>query len=265
MSISYLLKIVAGIVLGLVVPQTAAAQGEREAERVWELAIKAKGGRGSLYKVHNILGESTSEARATSGRTYKRTRVSLAVLPDKIWSYTDERPEVFGETAVMLDYENMVEYFSVNGREKVIASPIPARRHDMKAYQNSAIFYLMEPKWLKPRIVGMTSASIDGGRVFIVQTTVDGRRVDFALSQASYLPMKISLYDTGSDGVTRRNEMRLSNYVEVDGIKVPRTTTYNKQGVENLTIRFNVDYDPLIFTRSPTTLTPDAWQGKGRG
>lgn len=263
MTMPYILEVL-GIALIMMMSQTVSGQGASEAERVWELAIKAKGGREALYKVHNILAQSTSQSRTTSGRAYQREETALIALPDKVWTFTDERPEVFGEFVIMLNYENMTEYMGPKGGAEILTKAIPANGRPLKAYQNMAIFHLMESRGLKPKLLGAKDGTLGKEKVLIVQTDVDGRRVDFALNRDTYLPAKITTYDTGTDGVTRANELQLSNYVEIDGIRVARTAKYNKFGTRNLTIRFNVDYDPSIFVRAPTKLSPDAWKPKGQ-
>lgn len=237
------------------------AQGETEAQRLWELMIKAKGGREALHKVNNILVQSNSRSQTTSGREYQHKRESLAVLPDKIWSYDDARPDVFGVTTYMGNYENMTEYFWAEGRQNVVAEPISsAYGRAMKAYQNTTIFCLSESRWLEPRVIDMKTDLVGSEKVFVIQTNVDGRRVDFAVSQKTYLPVKIILYEVGTNDPSRRDELLLSNYLEVEGIQVAQVEQFNRQGIETLKIRFNVEYDPSIFVRAPKKMGSNAWK-----
>lgn len=233
------------------------------AQKVWDLAIEAKGGRQRIYKIEVVVEHSSSRARTHTGKVYERKGVAVIALPHKVWSYRDDGPSVFGRTAVMLDYENMTEYFWADGRKNVLAEPMPNEyARGLKAYQNTTIFYLMESRWLKPTLLGMKSSSINGEKVFVIETDMDGRRVDFGVSHKTYLPIKIFLYDVGSNGVTYKHEMLLEDYKEIDGIKVPLRTKYDDQGWETSTIQFNVDYDPSIFLRAPDNLGPDSWRPK---
>lgn len=257
----YIMEVLA-IALIMIMSQIGSGQEASEAKAIWESAIKAKGGRNALAKINNILIQYTSPSRTTSGRAYEREETALTVLPDKVWSYTDERPEVFGEFVSMLNYEKMIQYFGPKGSSEISTKPIPDKDRTRKDYQNSTIFYLMESKWLKPKPLGVKEDTLGSEKVLIVQTNVDGRRVDFALNRSNYLPTKIITYDTDVDGVVRAHEMTLSNYIEIDGIKIPRTAKYDMFGTKNLTVRFNVNYDPSIFTHVPNELGPDAWQRK---
>lgn len=263
LSFNLSLKAVFLIALGIqcAIAQTSASTKISEAEKVWEQSITAKGGRVRLNAVSNILESSTSSSVTVSGLDYKRKGVALILIPNKVWSFIDDRPEVFGRTATMLDYENMTEYFWADGRTDVAARPIPdgfARK--VKAYQNSAIIFLMEAKGLKPKVIDMTSASLDGVPSFVVNTRIDGRQVDFVISKTIYLPVKVMFHDFGTNGEARVTTIRLDNYVEIEGIKIPLRTKYNDQSWETSTIRFNVDYDLSIFLRAPNKTGPDAWR-----
>src|SRR5258705_4079770 len=59
----------------------------KEAERIWELAIQAKGGRERLYSVNNMVISSFG----------KNIRLEdFFIFPDRSWSWVDQRPSVFG-------------------------------------------------------------------------------------------------------------------------------------------------------------------------
>ncbi len=239
--------------------------------KAWEMAITAKGGRDRLYKIETILNSSikesrtisVKESRTTLGKTYVAHHESLIVLPDKVWVYSDESASVFGITVSMLNYENLTGYFG-QGPTKV--TPLSPHERTLKGYQNATILYLMESKWLKPEIVGMRSEKADGVDVYLIETCIDGRRVDFALDKKTYLPVQIRFHNVSSNGKTYIHTARLTKYVDVDGIKVPQEMSYSdtvtRGGTEKLTIQFNVEYDPDIFIKPPAKLTPDAWKRK---
>ena len=67
-----------------------------EAERLWELAVAAKGGRERLYSVESVL--ITTKAKYWFGffqRAYHNDE-ELYVFPDRCWLWFDARPSVFG-------------------------------------------------------------------------------------------------------------------------------------------------------------------------
>src|SRR5207253_4669645 len=94
---------------------------------------------------------------------------------------------------------------------------------------------------------------------------IQGRRVDFAFDQQTHLPVQVSFYNIGSDNKTYVNVQRFSDYVEVDGIKVPQNMYSEgipefRGTVDRVVIKFNVDYDPKIFVKPPAKADPQAWR-----
>ena len=139
MRLSSFLIVSIGIVLMMILPSGVIAQTSGNAGRVWEAAIEAKGGRAALYRIHSIFMDSTSQSRTISGRPYQHKETAIMVLPFKGWSYTDDRPEVFGETVSMVNYENMTGYFGGKGND-IFAAPLSADERELKNYQNPTIF-----------------------------------------------------------------------------------------------------------------------------
>lgn len=250
--------------IGIIVSQESPSIDTRaEAEKVWEIAIKAKGGRDKLDGIKSIQGYSETESRFLWKR-FVHKEAFLCVLPKKVWSYQGKQG-VFGVITSMLDYENMTTYFGEAGGN-ISLRQIEGNEKHGKGYQNSTILYLMESKWLKPDIIGLRPDKADGVDVRLVETYVDGRRVDFALDKKTYLPIQIRFHNVSSNGKIYIHTARLSKYVEVDGIMVPQKVSYSdtitRGGTEKMTIKFNVEYDPSIFLKPPSKLTPDAWKKK---
>ena len=95
-------------------PQTLSTPRETSqsnpAERLWEQAITAKGGREALYGVRNLF---VSSRRDYPSRRLKKNQLRhevLYVLPHKFWSWSDYRPDVFGLRIEMYDYERSTKY-----------------------------------------------------------------------------------------------------------------------------------------------------------
>jgi hypothetical protein len=123
----------------------------------------------------------------------------------------------------------------------------------------------METKWVKPEPVAVYQDTIQGRAVDVVQTQVFGKRFDFALDRQTRLLVRVSSYDkliTGGEGFTIFN-VNLSDYVEVNGIKMPQKTTPDNGAAYSEKIQINVDYNEEIFVR-PTTIEAgrEAWQPK---
>lgn len=262
--ITFVQMLILTLPVGIIVAQESRSiDTKAEAEKVWEIAIKAKGGRDKLDGIKSIQGYSETESRFLWKR-FVHKEAFLCVLPKKVWSYQGKQG-VFGVITSMLDYENMTTYFGEAG-SNISLRQIEGNEKHLKAYQNSTILYLMESNWLKPEIIGIASEKADGVNVHLIETRIDGRRVDFALDKKTYLPTQILFHNVSSEGKTYIHIARLAKYVEVDGIKVPQKMSYSdtitrgRTGTE--TIQFNVEYDPDIFLKAPAKLTPDAWKKK---
>lgn len=80
-----------------------------EAERLWELAIEAKGGREKLYSIRNMVVSS-------DGKFYqglKKINIHIEdfyVFPNKWWSWRDQRPSIFGLNMSMHNWESRKAY-----------------------------------------------------------------------------------------------------------------------------------------------------------
>ncbi|MER3453502.1 MAG: hypothetical protein C4344_07780 [Acidimicrobiia bacterium] len=91
----------------------------------------------------------------------------------------------------------------------------------------------------------------------IVQTVVDGERVDFYLDRESHLPLKISFPAADERGTYY---VTFSDYREVDGIQMPRRVSYMGGGWILTNYQLNVAYDEAIFERPPSIEAgPEAW------
>jgi hypothetical protein len=211
----------------------------REAERLWEQAIAAKGGRARLYAVRNMV---------VSWRGNKH--VDFYVFPNKLWRWMDDRPSPIGLAVEMHNLERNLAYLTYPD------DPESPRRIDTErgrgALRNAQIYYLLETQWMKPVPVGVTSGRVEWRAVDVVQTVVDGTRVDFYLDRESHLPLKISF---GTYYVT------FSDYREVDDIQMPRRVSYMGSGWILTNYQLNVAYDEAIFERPPSIEAgPEAWR-----
>ena len=246
------------------VATTAQVSSQEKAARLWEQAIAAKGGEERLYAVHNIVISSRGGYMTHMHRKARVRREELCVLPDKYWLWDDYRPDVFGLTVRMYDYASKTSYMATNGE---LNEP-PALTKDSqghKALVTHQLDFLLETRWLRPTIVKASSSRIGLRSVDIVQTLVEGERVDFALDRDSHLPIQISYFDV-FQGKTYVREHKFSDYADVGGIKVPLKIEYADSGGSDkykIDIQFNVQYDQSILRRPPAvTVGPEAWKAK---
>ena len=239
---------------------------QKEAMQLWEQAIAAKGGKERLYGVVNIVISSRAEYTTHQGKRNAWVQEEFFVFPDKQWHWNDMRPDVFGLRIEMRDYGAKSAYVSTPDL------PDLEIRHLSKDYKwedtpllRIQLLYFLETRWVKPEPIAVHQSKINGETVDIVQTQVFDQRVDFALSTVTHLPVRVSYYHksiSGRDPLTISN-VDLSEYVEVNGIKVPQKTASDNDAGFPDRIQINVAYNDEIF-RKPTTVEagPEAWRRK---
>jgi hypothetical protein len=230
-----------------------------EAERLWELVIKAKGGRERLHAINNVHTISR-EKYLWWFRLLTIDYQSLNVFPDKSWEWDDQRGSVFGFGIYLHNFEKNIHLAyrdTGNG-----AAVVPIMRPSKDSIPHLQLHLLTETKWVKPVPQSVRREKLDERDVDIVQTLVealpkDQQKVDFALDRKTHLPMKVIYYWT-RNGQEISGGVQLKDYVAVDGIKVPA-----KIGRIRAKYRFNVEYDERIFEQAPNReLGPEAWKKK---
>lgn len=236
--------------------QSSADENRQEAERLWESAIVAKGGRERLQAVEN-LQISIREKVWYGLRRIPYIDESLYVFPGKYWKWNDQKKSIFGLSLRMYNHERDL-YFSYVDRGKGghLARPIDwvHGKAGLIPLYDVQLRYFMETKWVKPIPVSVHKLKIDGKSVDVVQTIVKGyptkdgkdeERIGFALNPKTHLPIRIVFYK-----VPFREEYSggtpLSDYVVVDGIQMP-SKVYGLR----VSYQINVDYDEQIFIREP--------------
>ena len=230
------------------------------AERLWEQAIAAKGGREALHGVRNLV---VSARRDYPSRKLKKNQLHqevLCVLPDKFWSWSDYRPDVFGLRVEMYNYETSTKYVISDGEPHRQLEPINEMDRKTRDLLWGLLPYLPETKWLKPVLVGVKAGRIGLQTVDIMETTVKGKRVDFAFDRKTHLPIRVSYYRTVNNK-TYVTVIDLADYVEVGGIKLPQTMRYEDRTADKKSYQLNVEYKEDIFTK-PTRIEagPEAWK-----
>src|SRR5678815_1095964 len=267
-----------------------------EAERLWEQAIAAKGGRERLYTIGNFVVSSKSRFRSSPRPDVAEwiTEESLYVLPGKWWYFFDYRPGKMGYKINVLDFDRSI-WWTVSPGKKV---PIPSRTDLDKAvlddfryrFRQSQYLYLLETKWIKPTLVGARTDSIGFNKYDVVETVIAERemrrlvqegstkrlklavidnerdvRADFYFDRKTHLPVRIvtdSRAARGSGKGPTDDSCSLDDYAEVGGIQMPRIVNCGDKD-NRTSYQFNVDYNKSIFERPPTAdMKRDAWRVK---
>lgn len=246
------------------IPQTPSTPRETSqsslAERIWELAIAAKGGREALHGVRNLVLSARGDYASRKLKKNQLRQEVLYVLPDKFWSWSDYRPDVFGLRIAMYNYETSTKYVISDGEPNRQLEPIDEKDRETRDMLWALLPYLPETKWLKPELVGAKAGIVGEQTVDIVETNVRGKRVDFAFDRKTHLPIRVSYYSTHKDK-TYVTPIDLADYVDVGGIKLPQKLRFEDNTRDKQSYQLNVEYKEDIFTK-PTRIEagPEAWK-----
>ena len=285
MRVIILIMVTAMVVWG---QESAEADSRAKAKRIWELAIKAKGGREKLHAVRNMVITTTDDKarpvlfikkkkRIWSKKKYKGVTVYFYLLPDKWWYWDDNRPSIWGLNMKMENYETMKIYRVSDGgpyidiktwkpkKRGIVEDIDPDRESNNKAM---LITYLLETKWVQPKIEGVTLGKVGRKKVNVIQTRVFNDRLDFMFDKKTYLLLRTvyHYYDKVSKtkGSTGR---RYGDYVDVDGVMMPtKVTTEESSRTGDSTIyetyQINVEYNEDLFKKPPLPIEEamDAWK-----
>ena len=163
----------------------------------------------------------------------------------------------------MYNYDSNMSYVISGGNPQRAPEPIKDTRKN-KALRNAQLSFLLETNWLKPTLVKASTGRVGLRSVYIVQTLVEGERVDFAFDQVTRLPVRVSYYDL-FESKTYVNSQSFLDYADVGGIKVPQTLEYTGGSKYKANFQFNVEYNENIFVKPPPIEAgPEAWKSAKR-
>ena len=233
--------------------------GKQEAERLWELAIAAKGGRERLYAVRNMVISRRAEYTTHLFKKNQVHQEGLYVFPNKYWFWNDLRPDVFGLNVKMYNFDSNMCYSITPENPHQPPEPITRTPSD-KTLADVQLSYLLETRWFKPVLVKASSGRVGLQKVDIVETRVNDYRVDFAFDRRTHLPIRKSYYRVVNNK-TYVDVIKLSDYAEISGIKVPLTVEYDDGTKYKASVQFNVEYNEDIFVKPPPIEAgPEAWK-----
>ena len=235
-----------------------------KAEKIWEQAIIAKGGRERILNVKNILtGDSIHSA-------------TLFVFPDKVWSWRTNDKLRGGRVVRSQDFGKNIGYIV----EKRDSKPFTYKILDDTKERRLANYlpYLLETKWIKPELIGADLTKINGQEFDVVclEITYPDNQLDKKLitdlheyifnRQTHLLFRDIKYFDKSIGGGYITAEY--SKYVEVKGIKLA-TKSIEKfddgglWGKFEYTTDIDVDYREDLFDKPPSIADgPDGWKKK---
>lgn len=242
----------------------------QEAQRIWEQAVAAKGGRERLYAVQNLVISTVGNYTTGSGKTNTVRTEAFFVFPNKIWRWMDYRPDVLGLTVEMYNFDSGVNYIITS--DNTPPTPQAIRPSETsKSHTRGLLSYLLETKWLKPELVSARTGRIGRCTVDVVRTTLrdevegfasENRYIDFAFDRETHLPIRVSYYHKRGDQEVLDVAENLSDYTEVNGIKVPQKGEVDGS-LEKINIQINVPYNEDLFATPPSIASgPGAWRPK---
>jgi hypothetical protein len=241
-----------------------------EARRIWEQAVAAKGGRELLRAVENFAVSTSENYTTGSGKTNKARTEAFFVFPNKVWRWTDLRPDVFGLSMEVLDFDNNTRYLINSDNTPPVRQTIPPM--ETRTSQTRALLaYLLETKWLKPELLSTRIERIGPRTVDVVRTVLrddvegfapEGKYIDFAFDRATHLLIRVSYYHSrGAESVLDVAE-NFSDYTEVSGIRVPQKRRIG-DSIAKIHFQINVAYNEDIFRKPPRIAAgPEAWRAK---
>jgi hypothetical protein len=243
------------------IPPTIQETQTEEAERLWELAIAAKGGRERLYEVKSFQ-YSLREKMWYGFKRINWIQEALYVFPSKFWEWDDQRGSVFGlgievynqEKGLYLSYWDEGEGHKLLTRHKAVDS---RRLYDVQ------LLYFMETRWVKPIPFNVVKGKARGRQVDIVQVRVKGypygpveiEKLGYAIDPKSQLPIQM-IYYWHKEGKEMTAPVDLSDYVDVSGIKIPQKVSGAKRKYQ-----INVEYNERVFGQPPNVEAGiEAWK-----
>jgi hypothetical protein len=196
-------------------------------------------------------------------RGFQRLAVNyeaLFVFPDKSWEWDDQKGTVFGMAIHLHNFETNTHLTYVDAGKGARVSPMinPSRRNLVQLQ----LHLLAETRWVRPvpqkaRLSKLDNMDVDVVEVRVNELPDESRKVEFCLDRKSHLPVQIVYFST-RNGRELSGGIRLSRYVEIDGIKIPEQI-----GRRRTTSKLNVAYDSRVFERPPNISAGiDAWKRK---
>ncbi|MCI0564247.1 MAG: hypothetical protein MN733_37715, partial [Nitrososphaera sp.] len=249
-----------------------AAQGQpnqfdsslERARKLWELAVAAKGGRERLNQINNFVKIFAGE------RTHY---IQFVALPDRYLSWYDHS----GPNTLVYNFASGFGYYEYFAGRKYHETYKDMRR-EMKSYDSAKmeflyrpqIEYFLETRWLRPKLLSASKATIGRKNVDRVDVLVEveNLRIRFAvfLDEKTHLPVRVgSCRDEKTcEQITRGMDFRA--YREIAGIKIPTESCGIIGGDKWNRIHFeiNAEYNPEVFDRPPDpNAGPYQWRKVG--
>ena len=232
------------------------SEAQQKAQRLWEQAIAARGGREQLYRANSLVISYQETVRNFLGIAVHRGRVEqLYVFPNRTWGWDDGLPPPFRLTVRMLDIERDFACTMYAG----VSSPICGGARALFSASRERIdqvqyLYLMETRWVRPAPVSVRRDSIGLRAVDVLRTELGNKQIDYYLDRETHLPRRVAIYYNNDTRPTLT--LDFSDYINIGGIQMP-----SKQKNGRISFQINPAFNESIFTHPPSIEAgPEAWR-----
>ena len=237
-----------------------AAQGA-DPQGPWEQAVKAKGGRERLRRVHSLaVYMRPAEVRLAGPPTNW-----LCVFPDRYFEYDGPASGWYpfvgsngvagtasNPRAIVVDATADRIAMDANGTPRT-AWHLTKKERDRLALNQ--VVFLLESAWLQPRPVEMRH------NVLVVQAA--GRDYKLFLNSAN-LPERIVSPPIRGEKPKVRYEYKLQDYRDFEGVMLPSrvaTVTGIHEWIWDVDYEIDAKYNPKLFGRMPSLAEgPEPWR-----
>ena len=234
--------------------------------RIWEAMILAKGGRERLYKIQTMVQEDNTYTRFANPKFPNGNIhfVRAFAFPNFEWDWVDSGKTIFGSHVITADLTAGLGYIGFPDGETRQSSALGRERGFLRSAQ---LVYLNETRWLQPKPVRVLTGKDISRGVDAIETILSGARVDFWISRADHLPVKIIdyIYNKYTKVLEPGYTYDFADYQEIQGIRIPGLVTTTLTVGPPHKIRENTILNPKLrddlFTTPPRFADgPDAWK-----
>lgn len=245
--------VISGFTYSTVQNRVSLAVPDERAKELWDRTILAKGGNEKLLDVRNMVISRKSTYVNSKGDKNPWIQEELLVFPEKHWFWNDMRPDVFGLRVEMYNYRDKVFYVASPDDSKDKIQPLPEyKKWEDSTLFNTQVIYFMQTKWIQPEPYAISQGEIDRQKVNIIQTRIGSKEVDFVIDLRSQLPIRVTFYESSAErGRSTLHSIDLSDYIQVDGIRIPQTLTLRDGKKYTSNVKINVEYKEGIFQNPP--------------
>jgi hypothetical protein len=238
---------------GSVGASQAVLHNREQAQKLWDVAITAKGGRDRLHEVSSLLIWYEETTRNFLGIVVHRGHVeSLYVFPGKVWAWDDGLPPPFRLTVGVMDLDRDFACRVLDSKSPICGNV--RKFGSREGIDEAQYLYLMETKWIKPNPISLRKDRIGLKPVDVLETELGDKRILYFLNRKTHLPQRVDVFRGNSRKA--RLSLEFSEYVSVSGIQMP-----GKQKRGRINFILNPQYDETVFSRPPLiSAGPKAWQ-----